>query len=476
MQKTSQHLIAAVENGLRYPVRIKGQKEDLMTLQARMATYKVPGVSIAVVDQGKIIWTKGYGVTDVETHQPVDEHTLFQACSISKVTAALGLMLLVQKGKVDLETDVNTYLKRWKVPKKKPFENESLTLRQLLSHSGGVTVSGVEAYAEDEQLPTVFEFLNGDKPVSKNDAVEMVIKPGEFHYSGGGTTIIELLIEDITGMSFKEYIQEFVFDPLEMTRSFFVRPLPKEETNFATSHTEDGKAIAGKYHTYPSFSAAGLWTTPTDLAKLGLNIQKSLQGDKTGLLTQSLAKEMITPQVDAEVSLIGLGFFIRNDQKTFGHSGSNPGTRCNAAFTTEGQKGVVIMTNSDNGCDLEAELRFSVYDAYNWPLPLWLEKTIVKVDPSVLKTYAGEYWTVINEGTSLEKEVKTCTVITEKDHLIFHWLQHKDTSSEWTLSQLLPEMAVYPESPTSFFNRDGMTITFENATKFKAFGASHFRK
>ena len=132
MQKASPSSLSAIENGLRYPVRIKGQSSKSMTLQTRMATYKVPGVSIAVVDQGKIVWAKGYGVTDVETHQPVDENTLFQACSISKVTTAVGLLLLVQKGKVDLETDVNTYLKRWKVPKKKPYECEPLTLRQLL--------------------------------------------------------------------------------------------------------------------------------------------------------------------------------------------------------------------------------------------------------------------------------------------------------------------------------------------------------
>ena len=468
--------IEAALNGLRYPVKVKGQTDKPMTLQARMAYYKVPGVSIAVVDQGNIIWAKGFGVTDVDTHKPVDQNTLFQACSISKVTAAVGLMLLVQQGKVDLDTDVNTYLKRWKVPKKNPYEAEPLTLRQLLSHSGGVTVSGVEAYGKGEKLPTIFEFLNGDKSVSKNEAVEMVIKPGEFHYSGGGTTIIEILIEDITGLSFKGYIQKAVFDPLGMTRSFFVRPLPKEETNFATSHTADGKPIPGKYHCYPSFSAAGLWTTPSDLAKLGLNIQKSLQGDKVGLLNQRLAEEMITPQVDAEVSLIGLGFFIRNDQRTFGHNGSNPGMRCSANFTTVGEKGVVIMTNADKGSDLEIELRFSVYDTYDWPLPPWLEKTIVKVDPAVLTSYEGEYWTLINEDTSHEKEVKTCTVTAEKDHLIFEWFQHKDTESEWTLFQPFPEMTVYPESPTSFFTRDGMTIIFESMNKFKAFGASHFKK
>lgn len=474
MQKTSPSSLSAIENGLRYPVRIKGQSSKLMTLQTRMATYKVPGVSIAVVDQGKIVWAKGYGVTDVETHQPVDENTLFQACSISKVTTAVGLLLLVQKGKVDLDVDVNTYLKRWKVPKRKPYENESLTLRQLLSHTGGITVSGVAGYAENEQIPTVSEFLKGVKPISKNDAVEMALTPGEFHYSGGGTTIIEILIEEITGLSFKEYIQKAVFDPLQMARSFFVRPLPQEETNFAAGYDTNGKSISGKYHNHPSFSAAGLWTTPTDLAKLGMNIQKSLQGDKAGLLTQSLAKEMITPHIDAEVHLIGLGCFIRKDQKTFGHSGSNFGMRCNATFTTEGEKGVVIMTNSDNGGDLEVELRFSVYDAYDWLLPLGLEKTIVKVDSSVLKAYVGEYWTLVNEGTAREKEIKTCTVTVEKNHLLFEEIQYKD--AEYATFQVLPLMAANPESSSSFFTQDGLMITFEGTNKFKVFGTSHFKK
>ena len=464
--------IEAALNGLRYPVRIKGQVDKPMTLQARMTYYKVPGVSIAVVDQGKIVWAKGYGVTDVETHQPVDENTLFQACSISKVTAAVGLMLLVQQGKVDLDTDVNSYLKRWKVPKRNPYENESLTLRQLLSHSGGVTVSGIYGYAEGEEFPTLLELLKGTKPISKNDAVEVALKPGEYHYSGGGTTIVELLIEDITGMSFKDYIQEFVFDPLDMTRSFFVRPLPEEETNFASGHDRDGKLVPGKYHNHPSFSAAGLWTTASDLAKLGLNIQKSLYGK--GLLNPEFSREMLNSTIDAGGIFAGLGCFIRKDKKLFGHTGSNLGMRCIAEFMIDDQKGVVIMTNSDNGEELEPEMRYGVYDVYNWPLLPNLEKTLSKIAPAILHSYAGEYWTIVNKGLPQEKQIKSCIIKVEENHLALQQFLYQDP--KWAVP--VPDLfqPLYPESPTSFFTRQGLEITFVGETQFKVGDDIHFKK
>ncbi|MDP4155669.1 MAG: serine hydrolase domain-containing protein [Bacillota bacterium] len=471
MQKTSQSLITAVENGLRYPVKIKGEIVKPMTLQERMLYHKVPGISIAVVDQGKIVWAKGYGFADVETQQPVDENTLFQAASISKMVTAMGALLLVQQGKVDLDTNVDIYLKRWKVPKRKPYEKEPLTLRQLLSHTGGITVSGIEGYLPDEKIPTLFEFLNGDKHLSKNDAIEMALKPGEHHYSGGGTTIVEVVLEDVTGLSFKDYIQKSVFDPLQMTRSYFVRPIPKEETNFTSGHDTDGKPIPGKYRNHPSFSAAGLWTTPTDLAKLGLNIQNSLRGEKAGLLNQKFAKKMTAPTLD---SFCGLGCFIRKDRKLFKHTGSNLGMQCVAEFLIENQKGVVIMMNSENGEELEPELRYSVYDAYHWPLLPNLEKAFSKIESSVLRAYAGEYWRIVNKGMPQEKSIKWCTLRVKDGHLAMQRFIYGD--SEWTTFVPGPLQPIYPESSTTFFTRQGLEMTFVGETQFKVGEEIFFKK
>jgi len=461
-----------VENGLRYPVKIKNHEDKPFKLLERIDYYKVPGVSIAIIDEGRIAWAKGFGIADIKTHRLVDENTVFQAASLSKMITAVGAMLLVQQGKLNLDTDVNLYLKRWKVPKRKPYENEPLTLRQILSHTGGITVPSVLGYNKDENIPRLFEFLKGTKPISKNDAVEMASKPGEFHYSGGGTTIIEILVKDITGMSFRDYIQKSVFDPLKMTRSYFVRPLPKEEMNFAACHDINGEPIPGKYYNYPSFSAAGLWTTPLDLAKVGLSIQKSFIGK--GLLNPELSKEMITPTINAFGEFAGLGCFIRKDKKIFGHAGSNIGMWCSADFTIHGQKGCVIMTNSDSGEELEAELRYSVYDAYNWPLLPNLEKTLSKIKSSILHSYAGEYWTIADKGTPQEKKIKSCIIKVEDDHLTLQWFRYQDA----VCTTYIPSLSypAYPESARSFFTRHGVEMIFEGENQFKIGNVIHFKK
>lgn len=457
---------SAVETSLRFPIKIVGQADEPMRLHDRLVHTNTPGISVAVVEDGELAWAKGYGLVNAQVRQAVDENTLFQAASISKMVTAVGVLLLVQEGKLDLDVDVNTYLKRWKVPKKHPFESEPLTLRHLLSHTGGVTVQGVAGYEKTKIMPTIFEFLDGFKPISKNDAVEVVSKPGDgFQYSGGGTAIVEILIEDVTGMSFKDYIQKTVFDALEMTRSTFVPPHVNGEKNYASGHFVDGAPLLEEYNDHPSLGAAGLWTTPTDLVKLGMNIQKSIIGDTRGLLNQKLAKEMIACTVEARGDFAGFGCFISKDGMIFKHSGGNPGMRCNALFTTDGKKGVVIMTNSDNGMQLENELRLSVLDIYKWPVPPSLEKNIVTVDPSLLQSYAGEFWMVVNKGTEREKIVKSKIISVTGNHLSLQSLG--DDGEDYSACRPLPLISFYPESVQQFFSQTGLTLIFEGTNQFK---------
>jgi len=464
--------IVSVENSLRYPIKIKGLIEPLMNLSERMVYHKIPGMSIAIIDQGKIAWVKGYGTRTVDTNEPVDENTLFQASSITKMVTAMGVLLLVQEGKLDLDTDVGIYLKRWKVPKRFPYGNDPLTIRQLLSHTGGVSIHGLAGYREGETLPNVLEFLNGTKPISKDIAVKVIAKPGDkFQYSGGGITILEVLIEDVTGMPFKDYIQKAIFDPLGMTHSYLAYRLPNDISNFAVGHDEYGKPIPGKYHSHPSLSATGLWTTPTDLAKLGLNIQLSSQ-EGNGLLSPKIASLMTTRLSGNFEAPVALGAFIQDDGKIFGHSGSNPGSRCNARFLVDGGKGVVIMTNSDNGSLLEDELRLSVYNAYHWPVTS-VEKTLATIDPETLHSYAGMFWEVVDEGTAKERKIESSIISVEEDHLVLQWKIYKDFDfREWNLS---PNIQFYPESKTQFFGRHGSSLTFDENQSFKLFGNTQFK-
>jgi CubicO group peptidase (beta-lactamase class C family) len=461
------------ESRLRYPLKLNDQHESLMTLSDRMSYHHVPGVSIAIIDKGKIIIAKGYGLKDATTKEPVDTDTLFQACSLSKMVTAVGVLLLVQEGKVKLDEDINVYLKRWSVPKHPLYKNAPLTIRQLLTHTGGVTVSGIQGYPAGEQIPDLIDFLKGKKPLSKNDPVEVAWKPGKkFRYSGGGTTILELMIEDVTGMPFKDFIQKAIFNPLKMNRSFFEPPLAKTESNFATGHNTQGRPISGKYYNLPSLSAAGLWTTPTDFAKLGLTIQQSLIGK--GLLRPEMAELMTASVIPACGEFVALGAFISIDGKTFVHSGSNPGMKCKATFLKEGQKGIVIMTNGENGENLEVELRHSIYTTYRWPMHPCSPKSVVTLDPSTLHAYAGDYWTILNRGTRNEKTIQSCKITVLNDRLGIQWIWYP--TSDWKEPEIRPVIEAFPLSSTHFVTCYGEDIYFKNDCQFTARGQVCFKK
>ena len=171
--------IKAIENGLRPTVLIQGTPNSKMNLLQRMKDYKVQAVSIAVVNDGRIEWAKGYGhYSDDPSSPPVNEHTLFQTASISKPLTAFGALLLVQQGKISLDTDVNQYLKKWKIPENDFTKSEKVTLRRLLSHTAGTNVSGFPGYDSQTAIPTLADILEGKKPGANTEPVRVIVKPG----------------------------------------------------------------------------------------------------------------------------------------------------------------------------------------------------------------------------------------------------------------------------------------------------------
>ena len=238
--------IKQVENSLQYKICIKGEKEQLMSLADRMQFYKTPAVSVAMIDKGKIAWAKGYGTISFESNAPaVTAETLFQAGSISKPVAAMGALLLVQQGKLSLDEDVNTYLKSWKVPENEFTATEKVTLRRLLSHTAGTSVHGFPGYKVGEYIPTLVEILEGKKPQVNTDPVRVTKIPGtECSYSGGGTVIVQLLIEDITGEPFNVWMKKNILVPFGMTASTFDQPLSQEDSKRAAhGYQPDGKKV-----------------------------------------------------------------------------------------------------------------------------------------------------------------------------------------------------------------------------------------
>ena len=379
--------IKRVEQGLLPPVLIKG--DPSWSIEERMKHWKVPGMSIAVVKDFKVEWARTYGIKDIETKEPVTTETLFQAGSISKPVAAMVALKRVQDGKISLDENINNKLQTWKLPDNEFTAKKKVTLANLLSHTGGLTVHGFPGYAVDEKIPTLSQLLDGSEPAN-TAAVRVDMEPGtKFRYSGGGTTIAQLAIMDIEKKAYPQIAKETVLGPLNMTNSTYSQPLPDDwRKKAASGHRADGSTVGGKLHIYPEMAAAGLWTTPTDLAKFAIEVQLSYAGRSNKILSQQMIEKMVTPFMEE----VGLGFFIdkRGNSVYFGHGGADEGFRAQLLMHREKGYGAVVMVNSDNGQIMEEVLR-SIAREYNWDEFLPPLNEIISLDASKLDEYAGRF-------------------------------------------------------------------------------------
>lgn len=377
-----------VENGLLPQVLIKG--EPAWTLAERMQHYKVPGVSLAIIHDFKIVWSKAYGLKDTETKEPVTLNTLFQAGSISKPVAAMVALKKAEQGKIKLDENINNKLTSWKLPDNEFTAQQKVTLANLLSHTAGLTVHGFPGYAVGEKLPTLPQVLDGAEPAN-TAAVRVNMTPGtKFRYSGGGTTIMQLAVMDIEKKPFPQIAQETVLKRLEMTNSSYEQPLPPDWLKQAAAgYRRDGSEVEGKRHIYPEMAAAGLWTTPIDLAKFALEIQLSVQNKSNKVLSQKMTEKMLTPFIE---DFVALGFFIDKKGKAiyFQHGGADEGFRAQLMAHKDKGYGAVVMVNSDNGQIMNEILR-SIAKEYQWEDYLPEPYELITVAPEVLDNYAGRY-------------------------------------------------------------------------------------
>jgi CubicO group peptidase (beta-lactamase class C family) len=335
-----------------------------LSLQKLMELYKIPGISIAVIDNYQIVWAKAYGVTEAGSKTPVTTKTLFQAGSISKPVAATGTLWLVEKGKLSLDEDVNQKLKTWKVPENEFTKTEKVTLRRLMSHTGGLTVHGFPGYDIDEPLPTLVQIFNGEKPANTG-AIRVDSVPGaEERYSGGGVTIEQQLVIDVTGKPFPEFMRETVLEKIGMADSSYSQPLPASWAGRTAAGTRvDGKMVHGRWHIYPEMAAAGLWTTPTDLAKFVIEVALSKQGEANHVLSEQMTNQMLTPVKDEA----GLGFFLdKRNPGQFGHDGADEGFQALLTMNANTGKGVAIMANSDRGIAAAQFVADTIAKEYGW--------------------------------------------------------------------------------------------------------------
>jgi CubicO group peptidase (beta-lactamase class C family) len=353
------------------PLEAEGRTRP-MDVPAWMALYDAPGLSVAVWDDFKLVWAKAYGLKAAGGGEPVTLDTLFQAGSISKPVSAIAAMQQVEREALSLDADINTVLRSWKVPDNEFTAKEKVTLRRILSHRAGLTVHGFPGYAVNEPVPALVQVLDGAPPAT-TAPVRVDLLPGtKFRYSGGGTTIMQLVLQDLLGRPFPDIMRDAVIDRLALKNSTFEQPLTTARAaQAATGHRSSGRAVEGRWHVYPEMAAAGLWTTPSDLAAIAIEVARTKKGESTRLLKQATVIEMLTPasRDEADDETPGLGFFVDRTGKTdrFGHNGADEGFQAALVAYAATGRGAAVMVNSDNGITAALPLLDAIAREYQWP-------------------------------------------------------------------------------------------------------------
>lgn len=377
-----------IENSLIPGLVLQGEELAPKNIIDRMSELKVPGASVTVVRNGEIEWTGTYGWADFNQKIPVETTTLFQAASISKPITGIGVLKLVEEGKLDLDTDVNTYLTSWKVPENEFTQEEKVTLRRLLTHTAGINVHGFSGYETSPGLSTA-DVLNG---LGNSDTVEVIREPGsEWAYSGGGYVIIQQVIEDVTGESFDSYMNREILPALHMTNSTFTQPLPADLHKSASlAYHSDMRVNPEGWNTYPSMAPAGLWTTSEDLAHYFIEVHEIYTSRKTDGV---LSPESIDAMLTSHLGEWGLGPALEDEGENIQmqHGGKNMGF--SNVFFSLPRKGdaAIILTNGDNGVALFREVLRAASIHYDWGVSS--VDTVVPFEhpddfyPSILGTY-----------------------------------------------------------------------------------------
>lgn len=406
-QGTADDYIARIEAG--DPGAEEGDVAG-MTVDELREHFHVPGFSVAVIHGFSIHWAMGYGVRDVETGERVDTETMFQAASISKPVAAMGSLKAVQDGLFGLDDDINDVLTSWTLDGEGLTDEGPVTPRTLMSHTSGLgDAFGFPGYDPSVTPPTPVQIFDGHE-LSNVGPLFMERRPYEaFEYSGGGVTVMQQALADARGRPFEDVLQDDVLGPLGMSRSSFAQPLsPEHDRNAARAHDGEGASMGSKWHVYPEMAAAGLWTTPTDLARFAIEVQKSVRGESNRVLDRATAREMITP---VGVGAFAVGFQLQKQGEGwyFQHGGANWGFRGNVMAHTVKGYGFAIMTNADQGGALANEIGRRIQVAYQWdsmsdPVPRGyrppVQRTEVEVPTALLAEYVGTY--PLMEGLTLE--------------------------------------------------------------------------
>lgn len=388
---------ADIMNRLRPPVRLEGRPDTAFNILDRMRYYHVPGVSLAVVDNFKIVYASGFGVTEFGGSKLVDTSTLFLAGSISKPVFATGVLQLVEQGKLSLDADINSELKSWKLPDSRFTQTEKVTLRRLLTHSAGLTIWGFPGYEMGTPIPTVPQVLDSAGPANTGPVRSDTFPGARWRYSGGGITIAQLMSTDVTGEPFPALMKRLVLDKVGMKHSTYENPLPKSrDSEAASGHERFDTPVPGRYHVYPEMAAAGLWTTAPDLARWAIALTRAYNGETPSVLSTQMAGQMISRIVQVSppngTDYWGLGVTVtgQGDSISFSHGGRDEGFVASVVMWPKLGRGLFVLTNGVSGALLN-EISRAFADMYGLGAEPRTTKKMVAMDAAALAPFAGRY-------------------------------------------------------------------------------------
>ena len=392
------------------PEVAQGDRKVAQSLEQWMQALGIPGLGIAVIEDYRVVWAQGFGVTTPGPQGvPVAPDTRFQAASIAKPVTALAVMRQVGQGRLALDSDINAVLDAWTLPTDEAQAGKPVTIRQLLAHTGGITPGGFAGYARDAPAPTLLQVLDGAAPATNPPARVVAAPDAEVAYSGLGYSLLQQALQDRLGHDFETLMQANVLQPLGMRDSSFRQEFDEAlQARVARGHLGVGAPVPGGWFVHPELAAAGLWSTPRDLAAFAIAIADAKRGQDGALLSRELATLMLAPHRDGA----GLGFVVRDAAAHgyFAHSGGNAGYFAHLEMLADTGHGVVIMSNAEAGQVLASLIIAGVARAGDWPLadrreltPGRIERLLaqldrvanprvkVEVDPAVLARYVGRY-------------------------------------------------------------------------------------
>ncbi|WP_433413919.1 serine hydrolase domain-containing protein [Microtetraspora malaysiensis] len=346
----------------------------------RMGYWKTPGVAIAVVTGNRITWSTGYGWLEAGSGAAAHPETGFQAASISKAVASVGVLRLMQTLKKPLSSDIRPFL-GWTLPSRSCVSPDAVpTIDLILTHRAGVigrgstspadVCSGFNAsagggfagYGPNATVPSLLQIMNGE---GNSPKIELTTDPGaEYHYSGAGFVLLQRMVEQQTGLSLAQYMDKEVLAPLGMkTSSYALAPT----FELASGHTTTGAVISGKRNRYPESAAAGLYSNVLDLSRLVCYLNKAwtASGDIAGPLSKESVRTLLSKGAQPDM---GRGLFIAGSGTknfSFTHDGSNYGFKSVFKGYPELGAGYAVMVNGDN-TNLVNEIAASIRSTYGW--------------------------------------------------------------------------------------------------------------